>query len=327
VLLYILRRVITAISVIAVVLVASFALFFVAPTDPAGVVCGPKCNPARYEAIRKGMDIDKPFPEQVGTYLKGIVVGRTYDTGGVVTQCPAPCLGYSYTLEQPVTKLLAQAVPVTLSIVLGGSVVYLTVGVMMGVFVARRRGTTLDRTVVGAALAVGAVPYFVVALLVALYAAGTFLPRAEYVSILTNPFSWATGLVAAWLTLGLTNSASYTRYSRSSMIDALGEDFVRTARAKGISERRVVYRHGLRAALTPVATIYGLDLAFQLTGAIFTEALFGLPGLGVLTLRAFNQYDLPVLMGAALVGAIVLVIMNLLVDILYTFLDPRVRLA
>jgi peptide/nickel transport system permease protein len=111
------------------------------------------------------------------------------------------------------------------------------------------------------------------------------------------------------------------------MIDALGEDFVRTARAKGISERRVVYRHGLRAALTPVATIYGLDLAFQLTGAIFTEALFGLPGLGVLTLRAFNQYDLPVLMGAALVGAIVLVIMNLLVDILYTFLDPRVRLA
>jgi peptide/nickel transport system permease protein len=167
----------------------------------------------------------------------------------------------------------------------------------------------------------------VVALLVALYAAGTFLPRAEYTSILTNPFTWATGLVAAWLTLGFTNSASYTRYSRSSMIDALGEDFVRTARAKGISERRVVYKHGLRAALTPVATIYGLDLAFQLTGAIFTEALFGLPGLGVLTLRAFNQYDLPVLMGAALVGAIVLVVMNLLVDILYTFLDPRVRLT
>jgi peptide/nickel transport system permease protein len=327
VLLYILRRVITAISVIAVVLVASFALFFVAPTDPAGVVCGPKCNPERYEVIRKGMDIDKPFPEQVGIYLKGIVVGRTYDTGGVVTECPAPCLGYSYTLEQPVTKLLAQAVPVTLSIVLGGSVVYLTVGVLLGVFVARRRGTTLDRTVVGAALAVGAVPYFVLALLVALYAAGTFLPRAEYTSILTNPFSWATGLVAAWLTLGFSNSASYTRYSRSSMIDALGEDFVRTARAKGISERRVVYKHGLRAALTPVATIYGLDLAFQLTGAIFTEALFGLPGLGVLTLRAFNQYDLPVLMGAALVGAIVLVVMNLLVDILYTFLDPRVRLG
>jgi peptide/nickel transport system permease protein len=167
----------------------------------------------------------------------------------------------------------------------------------------------------------------VVALLVALYLAGTFLPRAEYHSILENPFAWAVGLIAAWATLGVANAASYTRYSRSSMIDSLGEDYVRTARAKGISERRVIYRHGLRAALTPVATVFGIDLSIQLTGAIFTETLFGLPGLGVLTIRAFNQYDLPVLMGGVLVGAVVLVVMNLLVDILYTFLDPRVRLS
>lgn len=324
---YILRRVVSAISVVIVTIIASFALFFVAPTDPAGAICGPKCSKQRYDDIQQSLNLDEPVVSQVGTYLKGLVVGRTYHTGGLTIDCPAPCLGYSYTLGQPVTKLLAQAVPVTVSIVLGGAVVYLVVGVLAGIFAARRRGTTLDRTIVGASLTIGSIPYFVVALLVALYVAGVYLPRAEYHSILENPIAWGSGLLAAWLTLGVTNSASYTRYARASMIESLGEDFVRTARAKGISERRVVYRHGLRAALTPVATIFGLDLAFQLTGAIFTETLFGLPGLGLLTIRAFNQFDLPVLMGSALVGSVVLVTMNLLVDILYTFLDPRVRLG
>jgi peptide/nickel transport system permease protein len=211
------------------------------------------------------------------------------------------------------------------SIVLGGAIVFLTVGVLTGTIAARRRGTAADRATVGASLTIGSIPYFVLALVVALYA--TFLPASGYHPLLQNPLAWATGLIAAWLTLGLANAASYTRYSRASMIESLGEDFVRTARAKGISERRVVYRHGLRAAATPIATIFGLDLAFQLTGAIFTESIFGLPGLGVLTLRAFFQYDLPVMMGGVLVGSVVLVTLNLLVDILYTFLDPRVKLA
>jgi peptide/nickel transport system permease protein len=243
----------------------------------------------------------------------------------VEIECSVPCFGYSYTLGQPVSKLLGQAVPVTVSIVLGGAVVYLLVGIFAGVMAARRRGTFVDRTVVASALSLGSVPYFVVALIVALYA--TFLPRSGYHPLLDNPVAWATGLLAAWLTLGLTNAASYTRYSRASMIESLGEDYVRTARAKGISERKVVYKHGLRAAVTPVATIFGLDLAFQMTGAIFTESIFGLPGLGVLTLRAFGQFDLPVLMGGVLVGSTVLVLMNLLVDLLYTVLDPRVRLS
>jgi peptide/nickel transport system permease protein len=325
VLFYILRRVASAISVIIVTLIASFALFFLAPTDPAGVICGAKCNPERLADIRSSLSLDRPAAEQLGDYMKGIVVGRTYSVGGTERHCPAPCLGYSYTLGQPVTTLLGQAVPVTVSIVLGGAVVYLVIGVFVGTIAAQVRGTPLDRFVVGGTLVVNSVPYFVVALMVALYA--TFLPHAEYHSLLENPLAWASGLLAAWLTLGLTNSASYTRYSRASMIEALGQDFVRTARSKGISQNRVVYRHGLRAALTPVATIFGVDLAFQLTGAIFTESIFGLPGIGVLSLRAFFQYDLPVLMGCVLVGAVVLVVMNLAVDILYTFLDPRVRLG
>jgi peptide/nickel transport system permease protein len=257
--------------------------------------------------------------------MKGLVVGRDYTTGGTERHCAAPCMGYSYTLGQPVTKLLAQALPVTVSIVIGGAVVYLTVGILAGTIAAQVRGTPLDRFTVGATLLVGSFPYFVFALLIALYA--TFLPTSGYHPFLDNPLTWASGLTAAWLCLGIANAASYTRYSRASMIEALGQDFVRTARSKGISQRRVVYRHGLRAALTPVATIFGIDLALQFTGAIFTESIFGLPGIGLLTLRAFGQYDLPVLMGGVLLGSVVLVLMNLVVDIAYTFLDPRVRLG
>jgi len=325
VLLYILRRLLSAFSVVVVTLVASFALFFLAPSDPAGVICGPKCTPDRLHDIESSLGLDQPAATQLGLYMKGIVVGRDYDQGGAVKHCSAPCLGYSYSLGQPVTKLLGQALPVTISIVLGGAVVYLTIGILAGTVAAQVRGTPLDRVTVGTTMVVNSIPYFVVAVLVALYA--TFLPHSEYHPFLDNPLLWATGLISAWLTLGVTNAAAYSRYARASMIESLGQDFVRTARSKGISERRVVYRHGLRAALTPVATIFGIDLAIQLTGAIFTESIFGLPGIGLLTLRAFGKYDLPVLMGGVLVGAVVLVVMNLVVDIVYTFLDPRVRLG
>ncbi len=324
---YILRRIAIAISVIVVTMVASFGLFFLAPTDPAGAMCGRNCTPERIADITRSLGLDEPFLPQVTHYMKGVVVGRTFATGGTTVECPAPCLGYSYQLGQPVTKLIGNALPVTVSIVIGGAVVYLFIGLLTGTVAARLRGTSVDRLTVGTSLGISSIPYFVVALLAALYVAGTILPRSEYTSFFDNPFAWASGLVTAWVVLGLTNAAGYTRYARASMIESLGEDYVRTARAKGISERRVVYRHGLRAAITPIATIFGLDLAFQLTGAIFTEAIFGLPGLGVLTLRAFSFFDLPVLMGAVLVGAVVLVVMNLVVDIVYTILDPRVRLG
>jgi peptide/nickel transport system permease protein len=326
---YILRRIASAISVIVVTIIASFCLFYLAPTDPAGVVCGPKCTPARYTEIAKSMHLDEPIVSQIGGYLEGLVVGRTYKSGGLTIECSAPCLGYSYALGQPVTKLLGNALPVTVSIVFGSAIAYLIVGLVSGTFAARRRGTLLDRGIVAGTLTIGSIPYFVVALVASLYIPLylKFIPDTQWTPITDNPIKWFSGLVLPWLVLGVVNSASYTRYSRASMIESLSEDYVRTARAKGISEKRVVYKHGMRAALTPIATIFGLDVAFALTGAIFTESIFGLPGLGLVTLRAFNQYDLPVLMGGVLVGVVVLVLMNLLVDLLYTVLDPRVRLA
>ena len=326
-LLYILKRVVSAISVVFVTLVASFALFFLAPTDPAGVICGPRCTPQRLSDIRSSLSLDQPPITQIGLYMKGLVVGRDFNNGGLTQHCSAPCMGYSYRLGEPVTKLLLAALPVTLSIVLGGAIIYFCVGVLSGTIAARHRATPLDRAVVGTSLFVNSIPYFVVALLVSLYVANVILPNSTWVPFWHNPVAWASGLLGAWLTLGLTNAASYTRYSRASMIESLGQDFIRTARSKGISERRVVYRHGVRAALTPVVTILGLDVAYQLTNALFTERIFGLPGIGVLTLNAFGSYDLPVLLGGVLVGSVVLVLMNLLVDIAYTFLDPRVRLG
>jgi len=329
VVLYILRRIASAISVIVVTLIASFGLFYLAPSDPAGVICGAKCPPARYQEIADSLHLDKPVYQQIWEYLHGLVLGTDVVSGGQTVHCAAPCLGYSYVFGVPVTTLIMNALPVTISIVFGSAIAYLCIGTLSGIFAARRRGTYLDRTIVGGTLTIGSVPYFVVALLAALYIPTLIpiIPHAEWVPLTDNPLKWFLGLLLPWIVLGIVNSASYTRYSRASMIESLSEDYVRTARAKGISERRVVYRHGLRAAVTPLATIFGLDVAFALTGAIFTESIFGLPGLGVVTLRAFDKYDLPVLMAGVLIGAVVLVIMNLLVDILYTILDPRVRLS
>ena len=325
---YILRRLASAITVIFIAVVASYALFLLAPTDPAGQICGPRCTPERVVSIERTLNLDKPPLVQIGSYVEGLVVGRDMEVGGVVRHCSAPCLGYSFPNSQPVSEIVLNALPVTLSIVVGGAVIYFFVGVGIGTIAARHRATTLDRISVSGALAINSVPYFVVCILVALYLARGFpLPRAEWHPLTSNPLAWASGLLAAWLTLGLTNAASYARYSRASMIEALGQDYVRTARSKGIGERRVVYRHGVRSALNPVVTILGLDIAFQLVNTIFTESIFGLPGLGVMTLRAFNLYDLPVMLGSVIVGATVLVLMNLVVDILYTFLDPRVRLG
>lgn len=326
-LMYLMRRLAAALSVIVVTVLASFGLFFLAPTDPAGAICGRHCTPERIADINASLGLDEPFLTQVGGYLTGIVAGRTYTSGGTTVECSAPCLGYSYQLGQPVTTLIRDAVPVTVSIVAGAAAVSLTLGMLAGSAAARRRGTLTDRLTVATALGTASVPFFVVALVSALYLAGTVLPRAQYTPIWDDPLGWSAGMCAPWLTLGVVTAAGYTRYARAAMIESLGEEYIRTARAKGLTERRVVYRHGLRAALTPVITLFGLDLAFQLTGAVFTEAIFGLPGLGVLTLRAFAVFDLPVLMGTVLVGATVLVTMNLLVDIAYTVLDPRVRLT
>jgi len=328
---YLLRRIASATSVVIVTVMAAFVLFFVAPTDPAAAICGEtRCSTARYNDIKSSLHLDRPVTTQFVEYATGIIVGRDFESGGVTRRCDAPCLGYSFKTEQPVLQEIEKRLPVTATVVLGASVIFFSFGVLMGSMAARRRGTAGDRLLVGTTLVMSSIPYYVVALLVALYFTIFYqiLPRAGYFPISDyGLLKWATGFVTPCLVLGVYNSTAYARYSRGSMVEALGEDYVRTARSKGISERRVVYLHGLRAAITPVVTIFGLDLAALLTGSIFTESIFDLPGIGKLLLESFRNSDLPMIMGTVIVGAILLVLMNLLVDIVYSFLDPRVRLA
>jgi len=206
------------------------------------------------------------------------------------------------------------------------AVVFVTVGVTLGILAAIRRGTPADRGIIGSSQTFGAIPYYVLALLVALYPVVLWNILPQYVSISAGVGPYFLGMLAPALILGLYTSTSYTRYTRNSMLETLSMDYIRTARSKGIPERTVLVRHGFRAAMSPIVTILGLDIAALLTGTLITEQIFGVDGIGRRTLAAFRAQDLPVIMGSVLIGAAVVVVMNLVVDIAYSFIDPRVRL-
>jgi len=324
------RRLISALSVVLATLIATFALFFVAPTDPAAAICGERnCTQERYNEIKQNLHLDQPKVQQFAEYTAGIFAGRTFETSGVVQECNAPCLGYSFKNDRPVTEMLKSRLPVTISLVAGYAVLVLTIGVFVGSMAAKRRGTMGDRALMGSTLVMSSVPYYIVALMISLYLTILYpiLPRGGYTPLSEDPAKWFVGLLTPWLVLGVYNCTQYARYSRGSMVETLNEDYIRTARAKGLSDRRVTYKHALRSGLIPVITIFGLDIAGALAGAIFTERIFDLPGLGNLVLQSLETYDLPVIMGTVLVASVVLVAMNFFVDVAYSIIDPRVRLS
>jgi len=328
VLIYIARRIVMAVSVLLAALVATFLLFFAGPADPAQSMCGElRCSQQKLEDIRASMRLDRPVPEQFAEYFKGIFVGREIIQGASINQCSAPCLGYSFRGQREVKATLMERVPTTVALALMAMSVFLTVGITTGVLAARRWGTGLDRSIVGFSQVFGAIPYYIVALLFALYFTVLYPILPRYVGTSAGIGPWLLGLVAPAIILGLVTSTAYVRYTRASMVDTLSQDYVRTARSKGISENTVVYRHALRAAISPVVTILGLDMAFLLSGTLITEQIFGVDGVGRLTIQALFQDDLPIIMGAVLITSFLVVTMNLVVDIAYSFVDPRVRLT
>ena len=317
-----------AISVLLVALVATFVLFFAGPADPAQAMCGElRCTPQKLKDITHSLRLDRPVPEQFVEYFKGLFVGREITQSGSATNCSAPCLGYSFRTQQEVKGAILSKFPSTATLALLAMGVFLTVGISTGVLAARRRGSSLDRFVVGFSQVFGAIPYYIVALLFALYFTVLFqiLPRAVGLNAGIGP--WFVGMIAPAIVLGLVTSTSYVRYTRASMVDTLAQDYVRTARSKGISETRVVYRHALRAAISPVVTILGLDMAALLSGTLITEQIFGVDGVGRLAIQSVFNDDLPIIMGTVMIGCFLVVTMNLLVDIAYSFVDPRVRLT
>ncbi len=328
---FIVRRIISGLLVLFTVSVMVFALFFYGPGDPALAMCpDTKCDSSRLERIREQLNLDDPVAVQYGRYMKGIVAGNKFEQGSISIDCPAPCLGVSYKLRVPVTQYLVKRFPATFSIAIGAAVLFLAIGISIGMYAARRRGTTADRVVVGASLIINAVPYYLLALLMYLYLVNywNIFPESGYFSPFTEgPWAWAKGLMLAWIALGLTYSTQYARFGRGAMVEALSEDYVRTARAKGLPERTVVVKHAFRAAIVPIVTIFGLDFAVLLAGTIFTERVFGIPGIGLAAIDALGNRDLPIISATVLIAALFIVVANIIVDILYSVIDPRVRLT
>jgi peptide/nickel transport system permease protein len=282
------------------------------------------------EGIRESLGLDRPPVEQYAEYMKGIFVGRDIQAGSISIPCPAPCLGVSFKLRVNVTDYLMARFPATLSLAVGGAVVFLTLGLTAGVLAARWRGTAKDKSIVGLSLIVNAIPYYLLALLAYLYliSAWGIFPETGYFSPLTDGVSaWVAGLLLPWLVIGISYSTQYARFSRGSMIDSLNEDYVRTARAKGLSDRRVTLKHALRAAVVPIVTIFGLDFAGLLAGTVFTEQIFSIQGIGLAAIQAIGNKDLPIISASVLISATFIVVANLLVDLVYSVIDPRVRLT
>ncbi len=328
---YIVRRVISGLLVLLVVSMSVFALFFYGPANPALAYCPEtRCTPARLAQITTSLGLDDPVVEQYAAYMKGIFVGNDFQAGAISIKCDAPCLGVSFKLRVNVTDYLLARFPATLSIALGGALIFLTVGVSSGIFAARRRGTLADKGIVGASLVINAIPYYLLALLAYLLLISKWgiFPESGYFPLLTDgPVAWFKGLILAWLVVGISSSTQYARFSRGSMIESMNEDYVRTARAKGLSERHVTMKHALRAAIVPVVTIFGLEFAYLLAGTIFTERIFDIQGIGLTGLQAIGTKDLPIISATVLIGAAFIVVANLFVDIIYSVIDPRVRLS
>ncbi|MCW2519073.1 MAG: transporter permease [Mycobacterium sp.] len=316
---FLLRRVGFGVVVMWLVATTVFIMYFIAPHDVARTLAGRQASEATIAAIRHNLGLDRPVLVQYGSFLWRALHGD---------------FGYSYTNAEPVTSLIGNGLPVTASLVIGGAVLWLFMGVGIGVVAATRPRSVLDRTATGFSLFFYSMPTFLlgeVLLLLfffRLHLLGIDLfPGAGYTPLLQDPVEWARHLVLPWFTIALVTAATYVRLTRGSMLDVLGEDYIRTARAKGLSRRRVIYRHGLRAGLTPVVTQFGIDVGTLLGGAIVTENVFGLPGLGELAISALSKQDLPTVIGLVLLASAFVVIANIVVDILYSVLDARVRVS
>jgi peptide/nickel transport system permease protein len=291
---------------------------------------GKTADAAQTHQLAVNLGFTDPLYKQYGSFVKSIVVGADYDTGPTTVHCPAPCLGYSYLTQQPVLPDLLNRMPVTISLALGAAVLWVTFGVATGVVSALRRGSIFDRAAMGVALAGVSLPIFFTGLLslsVFSYTLHVFPAGGSYTPISQNPLEWAYDLILPWTTLAFLYAAGYARLTRAGMLETMGEDYVRTARAKGLPERTVIVKHALRSTLTPILTIFGLDIGLLLGGAVLTESAFSLQGLGAYALQAIGSNDLPKLLGVTLVVAFFVVLANLIVDILYAVVDPRVRLG
>ena len=317
---FLVRRVLLGALVMFCVTVIVYLIFYVGPGPGyvARVLAGREAPPQTVALIARRLLLNRPWYVQYAHFLSQLLQGN---------------LGYDYYHGESVNSVIAQAFPVTLSLAAGAAIIWFTIGVLSGVASAVRPRSLLDRGATFTALVFYSMPTFVLGLLMieVFYYQLTvhglrWFPGSGYTSPTQSIFEWFRGLILPWLTLALVSAAAYTRLTRTAMLDVLGEDYIRTARAKGLSEARITFRHALRAALTPVVTQFGIDVGSLLGGAVITENVYGLPGLGYTAVQAISNQDLPVIIGVVIVASAAVVCANIVVDVFYAVLDPRVRL-
>lgn len=339
---FIVRRVLVGIVMLFAMVLVVFVLFFTGG-NPAVNSCGKFCTPEKLADITKSLGYDQPITYQFGMFVKGLVVGRDFPVDDdyraqliasghedLIIHCDAPCLGYSAHQAKTVNAIFGKYAPVTVSLAVAAFIIWIVFGVLIGVIAAVFKGRWLDRIIVGVTLVVYALPTFFVGTFLLQYVAIKWkvFPYPRYV----DPFAsgdvggWLIGLTLPALTLALFYMAAYVRITRAFVLESMSEDYIRTARAKGLPSRTVLFKHGLRAALTPLVSMAGLDFASLLAGAIITESVFNYQGLGQLAVSANKDIDLPVLVGLVVLSGAAVILMNIIVDILYAYIDPRVRL-
>jgi peptide/nickel transport system permease protein len=316
---YIVRRLLWVVVVLLVVTSITYVVFFVMPsTDPAVTFAGKNPTPEQIEEVRRNFGLDKPVPVQYLTFIKHVFLGDQYGWPG---------LGFSYSTRSPVKDQFYGRVLVTAQLAFGAALVWLAIGIPIGILSAIKRRTLTDRLSMGLALFFVAAPVFWLGLM------GLWLfwfklrwsPGTGYVAWGDSFTGWLSHMILPWVVLALLYAAFYARMTRGNLIETMGQDYIRTARVKGLSERTVIFKHGLRASLTPVVTLIGLDLGALLGGAVITETVFNLQGIGQWAVASVFQGDLPVVLAVTVVVAIAVTMMNLIVDIVYAYLDPRVR--
>ena len=314
---YIVRRVLWGILLLILVSALTFVIFEVFPTaNPAQLRAGRNASPAIIHHITVELGLNHSIFVQFWDYMKGIFLHFNF--------------GYSYYSQQSVLSLIINRLPATLSLTVGAVVLWVLAGIPVGIISAIKRGSLLDRAAMGTALTFVSMPVFWLALIM-LYLVSTdigkfpIFPGANsYVGLTSNPGKWFGSLILPWLVLAATQAAIYSRLLRGNLLEVMGEDYIRTARAKGLPERRVIWHHGVRAAITPVVTVLGLDIG-GLLGAVLTETVFEIHGIGLLNYDAILHSDFPIVQGTTLLAAMFIIVMNIVVDIGYAYLDPRVQ--
>ncbi|MER5945653.1 ABC transporter permease [Streptomyces sp. NPDC001904] len=326
---FLLRRAAGAVFVLFALSVVVYAAFYVAPGNVAQIACGPRCSPAQVAQVSAQLHLGDPLYLQYAHFVEALFAGRDYSTGTGVLHCPAPCLGLSYQSDQQVTQLILAKLPATASLVLGGAVLWVLLGVGTGILSVWRRGRPTERILTWITLAGMATPVFVIGLLliIVLVTALQILPFPDYVPLTDDPEQWAWNLLLPWISLALVSAAPYARMTRAAMLETLAEDHVRTFRAYGVAERVLVRRHALRGALAPVIALGALDVGAMFGGAVLTESLFGIPGICRELVDAVKNVDLPVVVGLVLVTGFFVVLANAVADVLQALADRRVVLA